>query len=43
MIENTTYNGSANWFRRICRRFLDIMVDKLHAKGIEDAKYTDKD
>lgn len=35
--------GSANWFRRIWRRFLDIMVDKLHAKGIEDTKYTDWD
>ena len=35
--------GSANWFRRIWRRFLDYMVDKLQEKGIEDTKYTDLD
>ena len=35
--------GSANWFRRIWRRFLDFMVDKLHEKGIADTKYSDKD
>ena len=35
--------GSANWFRGVWKKFLDRMVDKLHEKGIEDTKYTDKD
>ena len=35
--------GSANWFRGVWKKFLDRMVDKLHEKGIEDTKYTEKD
>jgi hypothetical protein len=33
--------GNKHWFRNICRKKLDTMVDSLQKRGVESAPYDD--
>ena len=34
--------GHRNWFKKICQRFLDQMVKRLHNEGFSDTPYYDR-